>query len=161
MIALWLISVVVFWGYAITYILFKGIPKSWSDTFYQYKKKDDGYIFTLVLWIFAGFLMPIAVPTHNAMMLPLVAIMFVGAAPAFKGTRLEERVHVGGAITSVLSFLLVMMFSYELYAIGAAALSFIILTETKVIKIPNKTMWVESLVIALGHIVVLFENVLT
>ena len=90
-----------------TFVLRKfGVPQSLSDSFYLWNgvKKGLGYIFTLMMFALALCLMPgcleitevITSWSHNLTMLPFLAaasIAFVGAAPMFKDSILENKVH--------------------------------------------------------------------
>jgi len=158
---LWLISVFVFWGYALWYIFNYNIPESWSDTFYTLNKirKSKGYIFTLILWGLVFTLLPITLEKHPIMFPVLTSIAFVGAAPAFKSSILEKKVHIIGAIISVLSMTLVIGLFYNLWYVMLILISLLALLQFKW-KPVNKTMWIESITILIGQLVILFKDVL-
>lgn len=102
-----LLALFVFMTYNAVSIQIFGMPTSLSDTFYLYqsKKKGLGYVFSAMMYVMAGLLMPAwigisdAMPgwEHNFTFLSFFAaamIMFVGTAPAFRNVGLENRVHM-------------------------------------------------------------------
>jgi len=161
---LWLISFIIFWGYATWYIAYHGIPLSWSDTYYRlkeiYGKRNIGYIMTGVLWGLTLPMIPIVVENHPFMFLALVLIAFIGAAPAFNDRRLEYIVHMVGSIGSVITAIIALALVYHLYLIAGILALIVFLLYTKTVKIKNSIMWIESIVIFSGHIVILFKDVL-
>ena len=102
-----LVALLIFVIYNVVAIKIFGMPTSLSDTFYLYqsKKKGLGYIFSVMMYLMAGFLMPAwlsitdAMPgwEHNFTFLAFFAaamIMFVGTAPAFRNVGIEHHVHM-------------------------------------------------------------------
>lgn len=84
-------------------IKFKGIPESISATFY---KLDHKYLFTIAMYLTAGFLMPaiIDITPENfqfVAFLACVGMALVGAAPNFR-EGLDNKVHNAGAIICIL-----------------------------------------------------------
>ncbi len=160
---LWMISFITFWGYATWYVIAHGVPTSWSDTFYRLQefsgKKNMGYILTGVLWVMAMAMIPITVEKHPFMFLVLCLIMFIGAAPAFKSSSLENFVHMFGSIGSVLVSIVAFALLYQWYILATTLLLFVALTY-KGTTIKNPTTWIESVVIFSGHIIILFKDVL-
>lgn len=161
---LWLISFISFWGYATWYIVKNGIPKSWSNTFYKlgeiYNNRNKGYIFTGILWLMALPLLPVALEGGHNLMFPVIsAIALIGAAPAFKDSKMEYWAHMIGSYVSVILGTLVFGISYNLWFVSILLLLLIAGLHFKW-KPDNKTMWIESLVIFAGQVIVLIKDVL-
>ena len=77
-----------------------GVPQSLSDTFYLYKNKYKcGFVFPVMMLLVVGFMMPAWLTLSegsNFQFLSFLApasLLFVGAAPAFKSSDLENKVH--------------------------------------------------------------------
>ena len=88
-----------------------GVPKSLSMTYYLYKeKKKDwmGIFFPIMMLSIVAFLTPAWLEISEGSNLQFTAflavggIMFTGAAPAFKSSSLENKVHTGSAIFAAL-----------------------------------------------------------
>ena len=81
-----------------------GIPKSLSDTYYLWKERNGkGYLFSLMMYAVVAFMMPAWITMSEgsdfqflAFLAP-AAIAFVGTAPRFKDTNLENHVHMTSA----------------------------------------------------------------
>ena len=81
-----------------------GIPKSLSDTYYLWKKHNGkGYLFCLMMYAVVALMMPAWITMSEgsdfqflAFLAP-AAIAFVGTAPRFKDTTLENHVHMTSA----------------------------------------------------------------
>ena len=90
------------------------IPSSLSNTYYLYneKKKGLGIIFSIMMVLCAGLLMPawldISVGSNFQFLIFFCCAMlcFVGYAPNFKGTNIESIVHSASAIASAVFGLL-------------------------------------------------------
>lgn len=106
-----------FFGYVLACLLSFGIPKSLSETFYliKEKKKENSfapYTFTVTLWLVAFMLFypwMDCVSNPDLEFFPFLAcggIMFVGAAPHFKGS--EKYIHY---ISACMSFVFAYLFS--------------------------------------------------
>lgn len=88
---------------AISLALF-GIPKSLSDTYYLWKEHNGkSYLFSLMMYAVVAFMMPAWITMSEgsdfqflAFLAP-AAIAFVGTAPRFKDTTLENHVHMTSA----------------------------------------------------------------
>lgn len=88
---------------AISLALF-GIPKSLSDTYYLWKKHNGkGWYFSLMMYAVVALMMPAWITMSEgsdfqflAFLAP-AAIAFVGTAPRFKDTTLENHVHMTSA----------------------------------------------------------------
>jgi len=159
----WLISVFIFWGYALWYIFNHEIPKSWSDTFYRlgkiYGNRNKGYILTGVLWGLTLPIIPVAIEKHTFMFLVLCLIALIGSAPAFKDSKMEYNVHMFGSIGSVATAIVAFAVFYKLYIVAALLAIIVALLYTNIVKINNKIMWIESLVILSGHIIILLKDI--
>lgn len=81
-----------------------GIPKSLSDTYYLWKEHNGkGYLFCLMMYAVVALMMPAWITMSEgsnfqflAFLAP-AAIAFVGTAPRFKDTTLENHVHMTSA----------------------------------------------------------------
>ena len=88
---------------AISLALF-GIPKSLSDTYYLWKEHNGkGWYFSLMMYSVVALMMPAWITMSEgsdfqflAFLAP-AAITFVGTAPRFKDTALENHVHMTSA----------------------------------------------------------------
>lgn len=83
---------------------------SLSNTYYYYenKKKGLGWLFRVMMWTMAGTLLPAALELSDAVsswstnftfliFFGIAAIAFVGAAPDFRSSKLENAVHMSSA----------------------------------------------------------------
>lgn len=81
-----------------------GIPKSLSDTYYLWKERNGrGWLFCLMMYAVVTLMMPAWITISEgsdfqflAFLAP-AAIAFVGTAPRFKDTNLENHVHMTSA----------------------------------------------------------------
>lgn len=95
-----------------------GIPYSLSDTFYLYKQKKEWMriFFPIMMVLLVVFLMPAWLEISAASALQFLAffasggILFVGTAPAFMSSDLENKVHTYSAIGAVVFALLWVIF---------------------------------------------------
>jgi len=159
---LWLISFLSFWGYVTWFIIKYGLPISWSDTFYvlrtEMQKRNAGYIFLGALWGLSIPMLPMAAEVNAPLFLPFVLIAFIGAAVAFKDNEMEYTVHMVSSYASVFTSILIFSLMYNLYILGGiwiGAIAAIYISETK-----NRIMWIESLTIMTGHIILLVKEIL-
>mgnify|MGYP006991658561 CR=1 FL=1 len=145
-----------------TFVLRKfGVPQSLSDSFYLWNgvKKGLGYLFTLMMFAMAFCLMPgwlgitevITSWSHNLTMLPFLAaasIAFVGAAPMFKDSTLENKVHTISAYLAAAFSIIwcsVVCYSVAWITIPAAAIFVLIAAAaTKTIR-SSKIYWLEMI----------------
>jgi hypothetical protein len=97
--------------YNVVALRFFGVPKSLSMTYYLYKenKKDwMGVFFPIMMLSVVAFLTPAWLEISEGSNLQFTAflaaggIMFTGAAPAFKSSKLEKKVHTGSAAFAAL-----------------------------------------------------------
>lgn len=165
----WIISVSSFWGYSIWYFIFHGVPRSWSQTFYNlekiYKKDDIGYIYTGFLWLSMFSLLPVVMDKYPLLFLPIVLICAVGAAMDSKLSRQSMKVHIFGATGGIATMLIIMALPEKwagmgqwIYAIPTIIL--IGLMMWKKTKPKNNTTWIESLAVLVADYVVLITCVL-
>lgn len=84
-----------------------GIPQSLSMTYYHWKEKANiGYLFCLMMYLVVALMMPAWISLSegsNFQFLAFLApasIAFVGTAPAFLGSNLENRVHSVSAVVA-------------------------------------------------------------
>ena len=90
----------------ISLCIFKTIPYSLSNTYYMYKEKKEWlkYLFPIVMFLTSGFLLPAWLEATEGSVwqflsfLTCASIMFVGAAPNFKDTNIESKIHEIAAI---------------------------------------------------------------
>lgn len=95
-----------------------GIPNSLSNTFYLYKQKKEWMriFFPIMMVLLVAFLMPAWLEISAASALQFLAffasggILFVGTAPAFMSSDLENKVHTYSAIGAVAFALLWVIF---------------------------------------------------
>ena len=165
----WIISVASFWGYAIWYFISHGVPRSWSQTFYNlekiYGKNDVGYIYTGFLWVSMFSLLPVVMSKYPLMFLPIVLICAVGAAMDSKLSRQTEKVHVYGATGGIATMLIILGLPEQWLGVGVwyvaipTTIAIWVMMVDK-FKPKNNTTWIESLAVLVAHIVVLFKCVL-
>jgi len=131
-------SVCLFLSYIVIIYVKYGKMKTISDSYYKLKEKNK-WIFTIVWWAFSIPL--IIVGETKLMFLAGVGICFVGAAPAFK-KELEEKVHIVGAITGIISGVASLWFDFNL---GYLSISLFILSLILFLnkKLYNPTWWIE------------------
>lgn len=95
-----IIATVIFVAYNAVAISFFGIPKSLSMTYYLYKEKyNKGFLFPAMMYLVVACMMPAWITMSEgsdfqflAFLAP-AAIAFVGTAPAFLSSDLENMVH--------------------------------------------------------------------
>lgn len=95
-----------------------GVPNSLSNTFYLYKQKRKWmrFLFPAMMVILVTLLLPAWLEISAGNVLQFLAffaaagLLFVGAAPAFMSSDLENKVHTYSAIGSVLFALLWIIF---------------------------------------------------
>lgn len=108
-----IIAAVIYAAYNAVALAFFGIPESLSNTYYLYQAKcNKGWIFCAMMYLVVAFMMPawITMSEGNdfqflAFLAP-AAIAFVGTAPKFKETTLENRVHSISAVIAAACSLL-------------------------------------------------------
>ena len=96
-----------------------GIPNSLSNTFYLYKQKEEWMriFFPTMMVLLVVFLMPAWLEISAASALQFLVffaasgLLFVGSAPAFMSSDLENKVHTYSAIGAVVFALLWVIFA--------------------------------------------------
>ena len=94
----------------ISLCIFKKIPSSLSNTYYMYKEKKEWlkYLFPIMIFSVIGLLMPAWLEATEGSYLQFLSfltcgsIMFVGAAPNFRGSKIESKVHEVSAICAAI-----------------------------------------------------------
>lgn len=86
-------------------LAFFGVPRSLSDTYYLYEKRSGkGWLFCVMMYMVVLFIMPAWIsmsegsPYQFLSFLAPVGILFVGTAPRFKESSVENSVHEVSAI---------------------------------------------------------------
>jgi hypothetical protein len=104
-----IIATVIFVAYNAVAIAIFGIPESLSNTYYLYKEKcNKGWLFCIMMYAVVLLMMPAWIGLSegsNWQFLAFLApasIMFVGTAPRFKDSDLENRVHSISAIIAAI-----------------------------------------------------------
>lgn len=109
----------------ISLCVFQKIPTSLSNTYYMYKEKKEWlkYLFPVMMFSVAGSLMLTWLKATEGSYLQFLsfltcaAIMFVGAAPNFKATKLESTVHSVSAIIAAICAMLWCLFVVGSYGV--------------------------------------------
>ena len=109
--------------YNITALCMFGIPHSLSRTFYSFQEKKTWYkVFFPSMMISVAFLLVFSwlhITNGNDLQflafLSSIGLMFTGAAPSFMRSKLENNVHTGSAIFSVICALLWVIFAAKLF----------------------------------------------
>ena len=99
-----IIATVIYAAYNAIALANFGVPRSLSMTYYLWKDKcNKGYVFQLMMFTVVALTMPAWITMSEgsdyqflAFLAP-AAIAFVGAAPRFKDTELENHVHMTSA----------------------------------------------------------------
>ena len=108
MTALYIIMLTAFTTYILFVVKKYGIQESVSNSYYKLPEKQR-WVFTIALWMFAFPAIVLGVEHSGLAFLAGAGICFVGAAPAFRGDKMEESVHVAGALTGVIGGILFMV----------------------------------------------------
>ena len=100
-----IIAAVIYVAYNVISVAIFGLPESLSNTYYLYEKKSGiGWLFCLAMYLVVMLMMPAWIgmsENNNWQFLAFLApasIMFVGAAPRFKDSNLENKVHTVSAL---------------------------------------------------------------
>ena len=146
------VSIFIFLVYNCFVLAYFKVPSSLSASFYLWNniKSKLGYIFTGMMFVTALCLMPawleitevITTWSHYLTVLPFfgaASIAFVGAAPAFRDCKLENKVHmVSAACAAVFSLLWCCVVCYQIAWITVPA-SLIIVWSIALITKTHKT----------------------
>lgn len=157
------------------YILSKfGVPHSLSNTFYLLNgiKKGLGYLFTIMMFTLSICLMPgwieitesISSWSHHLTALPFFAaalLSFVGAAPAFKDSDLENKVHtISACAAAAFAILWCSIVCYNIAWIIIPASTIVILIASLATRTLKSciTYWLEMIAILATFITILVEQ---
>lgn len=149
-----LASFSLFLGYLMAvFIVFNTVPKSLSNTYYMYQELRDGlkWLFPALILVMVFTLMPAWIELSNGSnwqflsFLCPASLLFVGAAPAFKSSSLENTVHtVAAMLAAFFGLLWVLIFCQAgIWIILASLLLIVILSLiTQSVK-SSYTFWLE------------------
>jgi hypothetical protein len=108
-----IIAAVIYAAYNAVALAFFGVPESLSNTYYLYQAKcNKGWLFCAMMYLVVAFMMPAWITMSEGSdfqflsFLAPVGIMFVGTAPRFKDSMMENRVHSVSAIVAAICSLL-------------------------------------------------------
>lgn len=102
-----------------------GVPNSLSNTFYLFKSKNKWlrFLFPVMMVILVALLLPAWLEISIGSALQFLAffaasgLLFVGAAPAFMSSNLENKVHTYSAIAAAILALLWIIFVSKIWAV--------------------------------------------
>lgn len=141
MTALFIFMLTAFTAYILFVVKKYGIQKSVSNSYYKLPE-NKRWIFTIALWSFAFPAIVLGVEHSGLAFLAGAGIMFVGAAPAFKLHKMEEQVHVAGALAGVIGGIAFMLVTgLWQVALATLALMGVVMLVPKLKE--NKTWWLE------------------
>ena len=99
-----MIAAIMYVAYNVAALTLFGIPHSLSMTYYLWKEQyDKGYLFCFMMYIVVALMMPAWITMSEGSDFQFLAflapasIAFVGTAPRFKDTTLENHVHMTSA----------------------------------------------------------------
>ena len=94
------LAILVFMIYNVIVLAIFGVPKSLSMTYYLYKDNYKcGWVFPIMMYVMVALLMPNWITLSSGSTFQFLSflaptgILFVGTAPAFKSSSLENSVH--------------------------------------------------------------------
>lgn len=160
MLTLFIISMIIFFGYNIAIISKFGVPESLSNSFYILDdvKKGLGYLFTIALYLTVFTLLPVWFSiggNENIEFLKFFSaamLGFVGAAPLFKGSDKEYhgKFAIISAITGILWIIFATPYWYLLLAIAMLMIGLMLITKTK----KSITYWLEMVMFIAIYLVI-------
>ena len=175
MLALVLISFLLFLAYNIGIVSKFGIPPSLSQSYYLLNgvKKNLGLLFTGMMWAMSFTLLPSwlelgeVISSWSSYLNPLVfftgaAIGFVGAAPAFRSCPLESKVHTVAAMIAAVcavTWCLAVCWEIMYVPLGVAGLIAAVGAITKTWKSAS-VYWLEMMAFEATFITVIVELIL-
>ena len=151
-----IIATVIYVAYNAVSLAYFGVPHSLSMTYYLWKEKANiGYLFCAMMYAVVALMMPAWISMSegsNWQFLAFLApasIAFVGTAPAFLSSDLENKVHTISAILAAVCSLawvcIVTPYWWSIIAFtGIVALA---VTLTKTLK-SSYTYWLETIAFA-------------
>jgi hypothetical protein len=140
----------VFVGYLAVIISKFGVLKSISESYYRVHP----VIFILFIWTIAVSLGIIG--NTPLMFMAASFLCFVGAAPAFKSSELEERVHIVGASGGIILGFASLLLDFKLWYLVLIMAIFTLYASF--IKLKNKTWWIECAAFVLIVLGLLIEK---
>ena len=167
-----LISLGVFLAYNAGALCVFGVPSSLSNTYYLYeqKKKHLGMVFPAMMgtmgftllpaWLELGeVISPWSTNLNVLAFFACAAICFVGAAPAFRSSKLEGTVHTAAAITAAvasLAWCLIVCWQIMYVPIITAGLIALAAWLSKTFK-SGLTYWLEMMAFGATFVTVIVE----
>ncbi|MFW6173632.1 MAG: hypothetical protein ACOC5T_07800 [Elusimicrobiota bacterium] len=140
------LSFLVFAIYFVWVWLTYGIQSSISNSFYIIWKRNPQspnkrWWLTAALWGFSFPLAIVGVEIHPIFWLAAVLIILVGAAPAFKATKMQNDIHmigaIGGISAAMIGFMIIGLWSVVIPTV-------VVMAYMAVYRIPHTTWWVET-----------------
>lgn len=112
-----IIATVIFVAYNVVSLALFDIPKSLSMTYYLWKNQcNRGWLFCLMMYLVVAFMMPAWITMSEGSSFQFLSflapagILFVGSAPAFLSSNLENKVHsIAALIAAACSLLWVIL----------------------------------------------------
>jgi hypothetical protein len=170
-----LISLFLFTAYNAVALKRFGVPKSLSDTFYLWNsvKKNLGYIFTGMMGGMAFTLLPAWIEVGNQVsswspflnflaFFTCGAIVFVGAAPAFRSNKMEGTVHeVSAKIAAACALIWCFVVCYQIWYVPLACIIAVLIAGlcTRTFK-KCLVYWLEMMAFAATFMTVIAELIL-
>lgn len=152
-----IISLIVIGSY-LGYVTLKyGVQESISDTYYTLGRPSW---FTLVIW---GMILPLLIAGMIAggsgfLFFAGAAIMFVGAAPAFKlEESIESKVHIIATYIGAGLGSLSVIFDFKWWFLGIPFIVTSLLLLTDILKLKNKIFWIEISAYIMLFLTILFS----
>jgi hypothetical protein len=153
---LFILALVIFFGYVGIIWKIYGVQPSISDSYYVLPKKYN-FLFTFFCW---GFAIPTIIFSETAIMFVAgSSISFVGAAAAFKDT-LTRKVHYTGAYLGVALSQLSIAVDFKLYILNIIFLVSTILLFSFKKTIKNHIWWIEIISFLLVFVALFIYKIL-
>lgn len=163
-----LASFAIFLGYLMAVFgVFSEVPKSLSNTYYMFQEKKDGlkWLFPVLILVMVFTLMPAWIELSNGSnwqflsFLCPASLLFVGAAPAFKSSSLENTVHtVAAMLSAFFGILWVLIFCQAgIWILLASLLVIVILSLTTETVKSSYTFWLEMVAFLAVYVGVLIS----
>ena len=152
---------IIFFSYISIISLKYGVQSSISASYYKLPK-NFAWLFTVATWGYAFPAIIVGVEHSSFAFFAGAAITFVGAAPAFRGTSIENSVHMWGAKIGVVASQLMIVFPpFNMWYITVGfLLCSIFCYFNKHIK-PYSTWWIEVLAflsISLSYLLLMIRH---
>lgn len=152
--ALLIVSLAVFAVYLTDYFVrFREVPPSLSATYYSFEERyGRGSVFTIALLLMAFTIIApmiecsLGSPFQFLAFLCPAAIAFVGAAPKFRDTRMESRVHTIAALLSALCGCLWVILVAKMWWMILVSVALVVLVAFLTKSYKQYTWWLEMIV---------------